>query len=108
MDLSAITRPLELKNSEGVDLQAGTLHLKVQRISHGWGFKNTEVNPPFPEITMRNETAGFGVSEGALYQTGDSDRLLVIPALPSKPVVFKNSGMRILPGQSMRFFVKIP
>lgn len=108
MKLSAIILPQQLKNSEGIDLQAGNLHLKVQRISHGWGFKSSEVSPPFDEIRISSETAGFGVSEGALYQSGDSDRLLVVPALPSKPVVFKNSGMRILPGQSMRFFVKIP
>jgi hypothetical protein len=108
MEISAITATQQLKNSEGLEIKAGTLHLKVQRISHGWSFKTSEINPPSSDISMTSEVAGFGVSEGALYQTGESDRLVIIPAMPAKPVVLKNSGMRILPGQSMRFYVKIP
>lgn len=108
MDLINICRDYKLLSSEGIDIQVGSMHLQVRRISSGWGFRTTEVLQPYDGVLLTKENSTFQVSESGLYQTGKSDTLLIVPALPAKPVVLKNSGLKILPGQSMRFFVKIP
>lgn len=108
MDLFEICKKFTLHNNEGIDIQAGTLRLQVRRIMMGWGFQSEEIWPANEEVQVINDDSIFQVSESDLFQTGKSDDLIIVPALPIKPVVLKNSGMRILPGQSMRFFVKIP
>ena len=108
MNLTDICKNYRFSHHQGMTIKAGTLQLELKRISQGWGFRPEEVFSPFDEIKMEENQPGFMVSESALYQSGDSDNLYIRPVLPAKPVVLKNSGMRILPGQSMRFFVKIP
>lgn len=108
MNLIEICRTYSFHNNEGIDIQAGTLNLQVRRMSMGWGFRSEETTGAFEEIKVVNSNSAMQVSESALYQTGKSDDLVILPALPTKPLVLKNSGLRILPDQSMRFFVKIP
>lgn len=108
MNLTEICRTYSLHNNEGIDIQAGTLSLQVRRMSMGWGFRSDESADAFDDVKVVNNNSAIQVSESALFQTGKSDDLVVLPALPTKPLVLKNSGLRILPGQNMRFFVKIP
>jgi len=108
MSLEKICQLYKISNGHGIDIHAGTLHLHVRRISMGWGFKVENELSDFADVDVRENNSVFQVSESALFQTGKDDRLLIMPALPPKPVVLKNSGIRILQGQSMRFFVKIP
>jgi hypothetical protein len=108
MNVLDISREYTLQNMEGINIQAGTLNLKVQRISLGWGFLYAEQPAPYETVNLLQENAFVEVSTSNLYQTGKSNILVIAPALPPRPLVLKNSGMRIFPGQSMRFFVKIP
>ena len=108
MTLTDICRSWTLEPNAGLTITAGMLHLRLRRISLGWGFHAAEVLPPSPLISVEEGSPGFQVSDSALFQTGKPDILRIAPALPALPVVLKNSGMHILPGQSMRFFVKIP
>lgn len=108
MELFSLFDQYHVDSGEGIEIQSGSLHLLIKRISSGWGFKVLETTGPFPEILLRKLTPDIQVSESELYQTGKSGNLCIAPSLPVKPVVLKNSGMHILPGQSMHFFVKIP
>lgn len=108
MELYKIFDSYRLTNGEGLEIKAGSLHLTVKRISMGWGFVKTDTSMPFEKVEINRLVPDFEVSESNLYQAGRSDILVVAPVLPEKPVVLKNSGLRILPGQSMHFFVKIP
>ncbi len=108
MQVTEIFNKYKLANGEGLSLKAGKLDLQVRRISMGWGFKCEPEGELWHEVDLQLKTVDFSVSECDLYQTGKSNSLVVAPALPDKPLVLKNSGMRILPGQTMNFFVKIP
>ena len=48
------------------------------------------------------------IIDGTYYHSGKSNRLILAPALPSKPMVFKSSQIVISPKQRLTFFVKIP
>ena len=48
------------------------------------------------------------ISTGDFYQTGKSNSLLLFPSLPSKPLVFKGSGLFVSPEQKLLFYLKIP
>ncbi|HAX96538.1 MAG TPA: hypothetical protein DCY35_08470 [Prolixibacteraceae bacterium] len=108
MTIGDIFGKYEILNGKGLEIKAGTLNLMVKRFSMGWGFHVIPAVQPFDGVFLGTEIPELEVSESDLFQTGRSDKLVVTPALPLKPVVLKNSGMRILPGQSMRFFVKVP
>ncbi len=53
-----------------------------------------------------NKTPDF--SKAQYFKTGKSDKLLVIPSFPNKPLVFKGSRLHVSPGQRLSFFLKIP
>jgi hypothetical protein len=108
MDFINGSQIYQINNGQGLEVRAGTLHLHIGRISSGWAFKSLETVSRFPQIELVHRESAIQVSESDLFQTGKSDKLYILPALPSRPVVLKNSGMRILPGQNMRFFLKIP
>ena len=42
------------------------------------------------------------------FQTGKSNSIVIAPALPVKPMVFKGSQLKISPKQKFTFFLKIP
>lgn len=42
------------------------------------------------------------------FHTGKSNTLIISPALPQKPLVFKGIRLNVLPGQKLTFFLKIP
>ncbi|HKJ79711.1 MAG TPA: hypothetical protein VKA10_09250, partial [Prolixibacteraceae bacterium] len=46
--------------------------------------------------------------EGEYYQSGKSNSLLLVPALPVKPLVFKGSKLFVTTKQRVTFFLKIP
>lgn len=108
MLVTDIFNKYKLGNGEGISIRAGKLDLKVRRISMGWGFKLEPEGAFVNDIELSMDPGQFSVSDCNLYQTGKSNALIVAPALPDKPLVLKNSGIRILPGQTMNFFVKIP
>lgn len=64
--------------------------LSVIRGKEGWTF-----------ISADNE-------QGEYHHTGKSNTLIIQPALPEKPVVFKGSRLIVAPKQKLTFFLKVP
>ena len=62
----------------------------VTREKEGWTF-----------ISADNEQSEY-------HQTGKSNTLIIQPALPEKPLVFKGSKLNVAPKQKLTFFLKIP
>ncbi|MFW6310344.1 MAG: DUF432 domain-containing protein [Prolixibacteraceae bacterium] len=48
------------------------------------------------------------VKEGEYFQSGKSNILIMHPAMPEKPLVFKGSKLSVTPKQRVTFFIKIP
>ena len=76
---------------------ADNFSLGVKRTKEGWLLlliSGTENEPDF--------------SEGEYFQTGKSNSLHILPALPEKPLVFKGSKLHVSTGQKLTFFLTIP
>jgi hypothetical protein len=74
--------------------------LGVKRDKEGWLLQHSD--------SVTNESDESDFSSGDFFQTGKSNSLLILPSLPSKPLVFKGSGLHVSPGQKLVFFLKIP
>lgn len=79
---------------------AGGFSLWVGREKEGWRIYQNE--------TSADDKGLPELSDGDYFQTGKSDTLLVLPALPAKPLVFKGNTIHVVPGQKFSFFLRIP
>ena len=77
--LPGVAHTLELENK-----------IKIVREKEGWTF-------------IYDET-----EQGEYHHTGKSNTLIIQPALPEKPLVFKGSRMNVSPKQKLTFFLKVP
>lgn len=62
----------------------------------------------YPDYFREGEDTNPDFSQGEYFQTGKSNSLIISPALPEKPLVFKGSQLHVSPGQRLTFFLKIP
>lgn len=76
--------------------------LGIMRHEEGWHLK------PFNDVNDEQEINTNEIIEGTYYHSGKSNKLILAPALPVKPMVFKSSRIIISPKQRLTFFVKIP
>ena len=76
-------------------LNFGEIFIRMKREGQGWIINSYQKGDEEPE-------------DIDFYQTGGSSSLILSPALQSKPLVFKGSGLSIVPSQKLTFFVKIP
>lgn len=102
MNLDSILKTHELKPGETRIINIGCVQLSAKRENEGW-FLITTDNCPDDDILLSTEST---LSD--YFQTGNSSSLIIAPALPAKPMVFKGSGLNVLPGQTVTFFLKIP
>ncbi len=75
--------------------------LGAQRKNEGWILL-------FPDFFSGDDTEKPDFEQGEYFQTGKSNSLLIVPALPEKPLLFKGSKLHVSPGQKLTFFLKIP
>lgn len=75
--------------------------LGIKREKEGWYLLQME-----NKNQQKEEIPDF--SAGDYFQTGQSNALVLAPSFPSKPLVFKGSGMFVSPGQKLLFYLKIP
>jgi hypothetical protein len=68
----------------------------------GWHLLTSD-NCPDDDVFLTSES-----SLDDYFQTGKSNSLIIVPAMPAKPLVFKGSGLFVLPGQKITIFLKIP
>lgn len=87
-------------NVKSFDL--GCMMLEIKREKEGWFLKSTVGSNG--EDSTPEKTA----DTGEYFQTGKSNSVVIAPALPEKPLVFKSSRLTILSGEKLTFFLKIP
>jgi hypothetical protein len=82
--------------------QTGYFTLGAKRENDGWLLLQ------IPESEEKNEKQTPDFSQADFFQSGKSNKLLISPSLPEKPLVFKGSKLHVSPGQRLTFFLKIP
>lgn len=79
----------------------GKIHLGIRREKEGWYILQMEDNKD-------KKPDEANITEGEYYHSGKSNSLVIVPALPLKPLVFKGNKMFVAPRQKLMFFIKIP
>jgi hypothetical protein len=91
----------QLVSGKHILLHTGDFYLGAKRENDGWlllQFNDSEWN----------ETKTPDFSQADYYLSGKSNKLIISPALPYKPLVFKGARLHVSPGQRLNFYVKIP
>jgi hypothetical protein len=102
MDLETILKKHKFQTGETKLIDIGCVQLSVTRKNQGWYLVTTD-NCPHDDIDLTTEST---LSD--YFQTGSSNTLIIAPTLPIKPLVFKGTGLNVLPNQKLTFFLKIP
>jgi hypothetical protein len=102
MDLDLILQKHKILPGETKLIDIGCVQLSATRKNEGWHLVTTD-NCPHDDIDLSTEST---LSD--YFQTGKSNSLIIAPALPAKPLVFKGTGLNVLPSQKITFFLKIP
>ncbi len=102
MDLDTILQKHQIQPGTTKIIDIGCVQLTATRTKEGWHLE-TKDNCPDDDIALDDAST---ISD--YFQTGKSNSLIIAPALPVKPMVFKGSGLNVLPGQKLTIFVKIP
>lgn len=92
----------QLNPGESALIDYSSFTLGIKRNEEGWYLKSFDGVNAGQEINI-NE-----IVNGTYYHSGKSNKLILTPALPVKPMVFKSSRIIISPQQRLTFFVKIP
>jgi len=102
MDLNLILQKHKILPGETKVIDIGCVQLSATRKNEGWHLITTD-NCPHDDVDLTTEST---LSD--YFRTGKSDTLIIAPGLPSKPLVFKGTGLNVLPDQKITFFLKIP
>ena len=100
MDTGQIFGKYKLTTGEIRLLAAADFLLGVRREKEGWTISQ--------EVITENEPAHPDFNSGDYFQTGKSNTLLILPALPVKPLVFKGNLLHVGPQQKLSFYLKMP
>ncbi len=102
MDLDSILQKHKILPGETKLIDIGCVQLSATRKNEGWHLITSD-NCPHDDIDLSTES-----TLADYFQTGKSNSLIIAPALPAKPLVFKGSGLNVLPNQKITSFLKIP
>lgn len=91
----------QLAPGEHILFHTGNFYVGARRENDGWLL--LLVNDP-----EWNESENPDFSQADYYQSGKSNKLIISPELPEKPLVFKGSRLHVSPGQRLNFYLKIP
>lgn len=80
--------------------QLGDSKLFIKREKEGWYI--------LPANQQEINTENLEFKKGDYFQTGKSNSLIIAPAMPIKPLVFKGNNLFVSPKQKLTFFLKIP
>ncbi|WP_319481099.1 DUF432 domain-containing protein [uncultured Draconibacterium sp.] len=92
----------QINPGESVVKNCDQFTLGIKRNDEGWYLKT--VDDRHEEKAPDSEE----INDGTYYHSGKSNKLILSPALPAKPMVFKGSRMVVSPNQRLTFFVRIP
>lgn len=102
MNIGELLKKHKILPGETQIINIGCVQLSATRETEGWRLVTTD-NCPDDDIHLSEEA-----TLADYFQTGKSNSLLIAPALPAKPLVFKGTGLNVLPGHSITIFLKIP
>ena len=102
MNINELLKKHKILPGETQLINIGCVQLSATRETEGWRLVTTD-NCPDDDILLSEEA-----TLADYFQTGKSNSLLIAPALPAKPLVFKGTGLNVLPGHSITLFLKIP
>ncbi len=102
MDLDSILQKHQILPGTTKIIDIGCVQLSATRLKEGWHLV-TKDNCPDDDIALNEES-----TLADYFQTGKSNTLIIAPALPVKPMVFKGAGLNVLPEQKVTLFLKIP
>ena len=102
MDLDSILQKHQILPGTTKMIDIGCVQLSATRLKDGWHLVTTD-NCPDDDIALTEDST---LSD--YFQTGKSNSLIIAPALPIKPMVFKGIGLNVLPDQKLTLFLKIP
>jgi hypothetical protein len=102
MDLDLILKKHQILPGQTKEIEIGCVQLLATRKNEGWQLVTID-NCLEDEIVLDKES-----TLNDYFQTGKSNSLIIAPALPAKPLVFKGSGLSVLPSQKITIFLKIP
>lgn len=96
MESNSLLRKHQFVADETKEFQFGSAVVVVKREKEGWYF------------WLKNNQNNNGKEKAEYFQTGKSNTLVIQPALPEKPLIFKGSQLFVSPKQKLTFFIKIP
>lgn len=102
MEKQLIYGQRQMNPGEGILLNSNQFLLGIKRNVEGWYLKT------FDDVSKQQEINIEEIDDGTYYHSGKSNKLILSPALPVKPMVYKVSRMVISPQQRLTVFVKIP
>lgn len=109
MDPQSFWKRYEFTVSQSLRFRAGFAEVLVKRIPNGWMIKNIVLDQPAANLEVEEVEEFVNDSEAFHFQTGKSNGLIVVPAFPSKAVVFRNNkNIKISAGASAQLNFKIP
>lgn len=89
--------------------KAGYVEVFVKRIPNGWLVKKITSEVAAENLVAEAATDLVDDQDVLHFYTGDSNELLLVPALPDKAVVFRNNkNIKITAGESASLFFRIP
>ena len=99
----------EGKNKQEFVFQGGFTRIILKRSYGGWMIRENKQESCFDFFSFEPAEQNTEDRDMSLFQTGHSEILFVQPALPVKPVVFRNNkSLAISPRQTFRIFLAIP
>jgi len=102
MNIASILKKHQILTGKTEHFDIGCIRLSATRKIEGWHLLTSD-NCPNDDVFLTSES-----SVDDYFQTGKSNSLIIVPAMPAKPLVFKGSGLYVLPKQKMTIFLKIP
>jgi hypothetical protein len=89
--------------------KAGYSEIYIKHIQNGWLVKSEVVGCPSDDLLVEEVAELVDDPNVLQFYTGNSDELIVVPALPNKAVVFKNNkNIKLSAGESASLFFRIP
>jgi hypothetical protein len=99
----------DLKNETTFQFSGGLATVTIKRLSNGWTMSKTMQPGTSDKLVFETCESSQPTENEEIFQTGRSDILHVLPALPLKPVVLRsNKTIKVSPKQTIKLFLSIP
>jgi len=99
----------EGKGDRMIHIEGGHCSLKLKYLNGGWTIQHETLTKTADDFRFEYLTSNDKLGNAHIYQTGRSANLVVQPAMPPKPVVFRsNTKIIIRPQQTLRIYLIVP